>query len=115
MPATTRTPLNRQQILGFWAAWAGWTLDGMDSVIYALVLAPALTDVMSGQLSFTFGTQLALEGPLKTGRVLDYLNRGDENRKICSLHLSLMDKMGVPVERLGASTGKLDIDTLAGI
>ena len=32
-------------------------------------LAPALTDVMSGQLSFTFGTQLALEGPLKTGRV----------------------------------------------
>ncbi|MDB5808146.1 MAG: tripartite tricarboxylate transporter substrate binding protein [Betaproteobacteria bacterium] len=32
-------------------------------------LSPALTDVMSGQLSFTFGTQLALEGPLKTGRV----------------------------------------------
>jgi len=32
-------------------------------------LAPALTDVMSGQLSYTFGTQLALEGPIKTGRV----------------------------------------------
>jgi tripartite-type tricarboxylate transporter receptor subunit TctC len=32
-------------------------------------LAPALTDVMAGQLSYTFGTQLALEGPLKTGRV----------------------------------------------
>jgi tripartite-type tricarboxylate transporter receptor subunit TctC len=32
-------------------------------------LAPALTDVMSGQLSYTFGTQLALEGPLKSGRV----------------------------------------------
>jgi MFS family permease len=46
MPATTRTPLNRQQILGFWAAWAGWTLDGMDSVIYALVLAPALTELL---------------------------------------------------------------------
>ncbi len=40
------TPLNRQQILGFWAAWAGWTLDGMDSVIYALVLAPALTELL---------------------------------------------------------------------
>ena len=26
-----RTPLNRQQIFGFWAAWAGWMLDGMDS------------------------------------------------------------------------------------
>lgn len=43
---TVRTPLNRQQILGFWAAWAGWTLDGMDSVIYALVLAPALTELL---------------------------------------------------------------------
>ena len=46
MPASTRTPLNRQQILGFWTAWAGWTLDGMDSVIYALVLAPALTELL---------------------------------------------------------------------
>ena len=43
---TTRTPLNRQQIIGFWAAWSGWTLDGMDSVIYALVLAPALLELL---------------------------------------------------------------------
>ena len=41
-----RTTLDRQQITGFWAAWTGWTLDGMDSVIYALVLAPALTELM---------------------------------------------------------------------
>jgi MFS family permease len=41
-----RTKLNRQQIVGFWAAWFGWTLDGMDSVIYALVLAPALTELL---------------------------------------------------------------------
>jgi MFS family permease len=41
-----RTPLTRDQIVGFWAAWAGWTLDGMDSVIYALVLAPALTELL---------------------------------------------------------------------
>jgi MFS family permease len=41
-----RTKLNRQQIAGFWAAWAGWTLDGMDSVIYALVLAPALAELL---------------------------------------------------------------------
>ena len=27
----TRTKLTRQQITGFWGAWAGWTLDGMDS------------------------------------------------------------------------------------
>src|SRR5271157_3119231 len=40
------TKLNRQQITGFWGAWAGWTLDGMDSVIYALVLSPALTELL---------------------------------------------------------------------
>jgi MFS family permease len=44
--ARTRTPLNRQQITGFWAAWFGWMLDGMDSVIYALVLGPALTELL---------------------------------------------------------------------
>jgi len=41
-----RTPLNRSQIVGFWGAWTGWTLDGMDSFIYALVLAPALTELL---------------------------------------------------------------------
>src|SRR5215468_8793233 len=43
---STRTKLNRSQITGFWAAWSGWTLDGMDSVIYALVLSPALTELL---------------------------------------------------------------------
>jgi MFS family permease len=42
----THTPLNRTQIVGFWGAWAGWTLDGMDSFIYALVLAPALMELL---------------------------------------------------------------------
>ena len=42
----TRTPLNKAQIVGFWSAWAGWTLDGMDSFIYALVLSPALTELL---------------------------------------------------------------------
>ena len=32
-----------------------------------------------------------------------------------NLLLTLMDKMDVPVEKLGASTGKLDIDTLSGV
>lgn len=41
-----RTPLSAQQIIGFWAAWFGWALDGMDSVIYALVLSPALTELL---------------------------------------------------------------------
>jgi MFS family permease len=43
---TTRTKLNANQIKGFWAAWGGWTLDGMDAFIYALVLVPALTELL---------------------------------------------------------------------
>ena len=39
-------PLTTNQIRGFWAAWAGWALDGMDSFIYALVLVPALRDLL---------------------------------------------------------------------
>jgi MFS family permease len=47
LPAVqVHTQLSRQQITGFWGAWAGWTLDGMDSVIYALVLSPALTELL---------------------------------------------------------------------
>src|SRR5436853_595662 len=43
---TKATPLTRNQIRGFWAAWGGWTLDGMDSFIFALVLVPALTELL---------------------------------------------------------------------
>jgi MFS family permease len=39
-------PLTANQIRGFWAAWGGWTLDGMDSFLYALVLVPALRDLL---------------------------------------------------------------------
>jgi len=39
-------PLTTNQIRGFWAAWAGWALDGMDSFLYALVLVPALRDLL---------------------------------------------------------------------
>lgn len=39
-------PLTSAQRRGFWAAWAGWTLDGMDSFIFALVLTPALTELL---------------------------------------------------------------------
>jgi MFS family permease len=42
----TRTKLTPNQIKGFWAAWGGWTLDGMDAFIYALVLVPALTELL---------------------------------------------------------------------
>ena len=46
MVEKTWTKLDRNQIIGFWSAWAGWMLDGMDSFIYALVLRPALTELL---------------------------------------------------------------------
>jgi MFS family permease len=40
------TKLTQDQRRGFWAAWTGWTLDGMDSFIYALVLSGALSELL---------------------------------------------------------------------
>ncbi|MCH2125844.1 MAG: DUF1552 domain-containing protein [Pirellulaceae bacterium] len=44
-------------------------------------------------------------GQLKTGRSLDY--REKPNRKMCSLFLSMMDKMGVHLDEFGDSTERL--------
>src|SRR6185436_9891430 len=41
-----QTKLNPNQIRGFWAAWGGWALDGMDASIYAIVLVPALRELL---------------------------------------------------------------------
>jgi hypothetical protein len=46
-------------------------------------------------------------GSLRTGRILDYLDRGDDHRKVCSLHLSLLDRMGVKLDRFGDATAPL--------
>ena len=47
-------------------------------------------------------------GSIKPGRILDYLDKGDENRKACSLHLSLMDRMGVKLDRFGDASTRLE-------
>jgi len=49
----------------------------------------------------------ALRGTLTTGRVLDYLERGDDNRKLCSLYLTLMKRMGVNADRFGDANAEL--------
>jgi hypothetical protein len=48
-----------------------------------------------------------LGGTLKTGRVLDYLGAGDDNRKLCSLYLGIMDRMGVKLDRFGDADARL--------
>jgi hypothetical protein len=50
-------------------------------------------------------------GTLKGGQHLAY---GDKPT-MANLLVTLMDKMGVPVEKVGGSTGKLPLDTLSGI
>ena len=47
-------------------------------------------------------------GTLKPGRVLDYLQKPDDQRKACSLHLSLMDRMGVKLDRFGDAQARLE-------
>ena len=49
----------------------------------------------------------SLGGTIETGRVIDYLEKGDENRKLCSLYLSIMDRMGVELEHFGDSDTRL--------
>jgi hypothetical protein len=66
--------------------WAGWKHDNMK-----------LPVVLAGGLS----------GTLATGRSLDYLNAGDENRKVCSLYLSIMDRMGVKLNHFGDADSPL--------
>ena len=48
-----------------------------------------------------------LGGTLETGRTLDYLQAGDDHRKVCSLYLSLMDRMGVKLEKFGDADTRL--------
>ena len=48
-----------------------------------------------------------LGGALETGRVLDYAARGDDHRKLCSLYLSIMDRMSVKLARFGDAETRL--------
>jgi hypothetical protein len=49
-----------------------------------------------------------LGGTLKTGRTLNCLNDGEDNRKMCSLYLSLMDRFGVRLDQFGDAQTRLD-------
>jgi hypothetical protein len=49
-----------------------------------------------------------LGGTLQTGRTLDYLQAGDDNRKMSSLYLSIMDRMGVKLDQFGDADTRLE-------
>jgi hypothetical protein len=86
MPEGEGTVLDNCCLMWLSNMWAGWKHDNMK-----------LPVVLAGGLG----------GALETGRSLDYLYAGDENRKVCSLYLSLMDRMGVALDRFGDASTRL--------
>jgi len=49
-----------------------------------------------------------LGGTLETGRTLNYLDEGEDKRKMCSLYLSLMDRFGLKLDQFGDSQTRLE-------
>jgi len=86
MPEGEGTVLDHSCLLFLSNMWAGWKHDNMK-----------LPVVTAGGLG----------GTLKTGRAIDYLYAGDDNRKVCSLYLSIMDRMGVELPRFGDADTRL--------
>jgi len=86
MPEGDGSVLDHSCLMFLSNMWAGWKHDNMK-----------LPVVLAGSLS----------GSLKTGRSLDYFNDGDDNRKVCSLYLSIMDRMGVKLDRFGDAESRL--------
>jgi uncharacterized protein DUF1552 len=70
-----------------------------------------LSNLWAGRVhnSFRLPVVLAggLGGTLETGRSLDYLAAGDDNRKMCSLYLGIMDRMGITLDRFGDADTRL--------
>jgi len=86
MPEGEGTVLDNSCLLFLSNMWAGWKHDNMK-----------LPVVLAGGLG----------GTLQTGRSLDYLYAGDDNRRLCSLYLSLMDRFGVKLDRFGDTDQRL--------
>jgi len=50
-----------------------------------------------------------LGGTLETGRTLNFADAGNENRKLCSLFLSLMDRMDIKLDSFGDANTRLTL------
>ena len=46
-------------------------------------------------------------GALETGRILNFKEKGNDGRRACSLYLSMMDRMGVKLDRFGDTDQRL--------
>jgi hypothetical protein len=86
MPEGDGTVLDHSCLMFLSNMWSGWKHDNMKVPV-----------VLVGGLG----------GTLQTGRALDYLHSGDENRKLCSLYLGIMDRMGVKLDHFGDAETRL--------
>lgn len=50
----------------------------------------------------------ALGGTLQASRALNYLDAGDGNRKMCSLFLSITDRLGMTLDRFRDAEARLE-------
>jgi hypothetical protein len=80
------TVLDRCCLLWLSNMWSGWKHDNLQ--------LPVVT--VGG-----------LGGAFETGRAIDYRCAGDDNRRLCSLYLSIMDAMGVALDRFGDADRRL--------
>jgi uncharacterized protein DUF1552 len=87
MPEGGGTVLDNCCLVWLSNMWSGWKHDNRK-----------LPVVTVGSLGST----------LETGRSLEYLYAGDENRRLCSLYLSIMRRMGVSVDRFGDADRPLE-------
>jgi len=71
-----------------------------------------LSNMWAGRKHDNFRLPLVLAGglggTLETGRTLSYLDAGVDNRKMCSLYLSIMDRMGIKLDRFGDADTRLE-------
>ncbi|QDV54443.1 DUF1552 domain-containing protein [Rosistilla oblonga] len=86
MPEGDGTVLDHSCLLFISSMWSGSSHDSTK-------LPVLLTGGMSGRM--------------ETGRVLDYLDKGDDNRKLCGMYLTIMDRMGVKLDRFGDAENQL--------
>jgi hypothetical protein len=86
MPEGTGTVLDNTCLLFTNSLWSGTKHD-----------ATRVPVVLAGGLG----------GTLKTGRVLDYGDKGDARRKLCGMYLEIMDRMGLKLDRFGDADERL--------
>jgi hypothetical protein len=95
-------------------AYLASKLDGMkegDGTVLDNTCLMFLSNLWIGRKHDNFRLPLVLAGglggTLETGQTLNYLNAGEDNRKMCSLYLSLMDRFGVKLEQFGDARERL--------